>query len=51
MALEPGLKYDKKNYLMFGFEHFGKSTTNKYANNVLVFMLKGINRKWKQPYA
>lgn len=51
MALEPGLKYDKKNDILFDFEHFGKSVTNKYADHVLVFMLKGISRKWKQPYA
>jgi len=42
MALEPGLRYDKKNDLMFGFEHFGKTVTNKFADHVLVFMIKGV---------
>lgn len=51
MALEPGLKYDKKNDLMLGFENFGKTVTNKFADHVLVFMIKGVSKKWKQPYA
>lgn len=51
MSLEPGLKYDKKNDLMLGFEYFGNYVTDKFANHVLVFMLKGICKKWKQPIA
>lgn len=49
MSLEPGLKFNEKNDLMLGFENFGDIVTKHYTNHVLVFMLKGISKKWKQP--
>lgn len=51
MSLEPLLKYDKKNDLIPGFENFVDIFTKKYANHILVFVLKGISKTWKQPYA
>lgn len=51
MALNPGLKYDKKNDVIFGLNHNDISDDQKFADHVLVFMLRGIAKKWKQPYA
>lgn len=52
MALSPGLKYDKKNDMIFGFNHTDNTDKNKkFSDHVLVFMLRGIVKKWKQPYA
>lgn len=52
MALEPGLTYDKKHDIIFGFENYDKETTSaQFSDHVLVFMLRGINKKWKQPIA
>ncbi|KAE9523366.1 hypothetical protein AGLY_016314 [Aphis glycines] len=44
ISLEPGLKYDKKNDLMLGFEHFGNVVTDRFANHRYM-------QKWKQPFA
>jgi len=51
MALSPSLKYDKKNDMIFGLNHNGISDDQKFSDHVLVFMLRGIAKKWKQPYA
>lgn len=51
MALSPSLKYDKKNDMIFGLNHNDISNDQKFADHVLVFMLRGIAKKWKQPYA
>lgn len=53
MALEPGLTYDKTNDIIFGFENYDDfdSTTVHFSDHVLVFMLHGIKKKWKQPIA
>lgn len=36
---------------MLRFENFGNVVTERFEDHVLVFMLKGICKKWKQPYA
>jgi len=52
MAIDPSLTYSQKNDLIFGFENFGNNQKNcKFSEHVLVFLLRGINRKWKQPVA
>lgn len=47
MALRAGLKYD----MIFGLQKGENSQQIKFANHALVFMLRGIAKKWKQPYA
>lgn len=51
MALEPSLTYSKKDDFIFGFENFGNTKNCRFSDHVLVFLLRGINRKWKQPVA
>lgn len=53
MSLSAGLKYDKKHDMIFGLQKTEPNTTQqpKFSNHVLVFMLRGIVKKWKQPYA
>lgn len=51
MALDTGLTHDTKNDMIFGFDSFGKQLLLKIADHVLVFMLRGIRRKYKQPIA
>lgn len=47
MALDATLTYDKKSDSIFGFEE----NNLKFANHVLVFMLRGLRKKFKQPIA
>lgn len=52
MAIEPDLSYCKKEDTIYGFENFGGNEKHsRLCDHVLVFMLRGINRKWKQPIA
>lgn len=51
MAVGTGLTYDSKNDVIFGFNTFGKQSLPDIADHVLVFMIKGIRRKYKQPVA
>lgn len=37
--------------MIFGLNHNDISDDQKFADHVLVFMLRGIAKKWKQPYA
>lgn len=50
MALEAKLYFDKYNDCIFGFEDFGYNRKSlKFADHVLVFMVRGIKKKFKQP--
>ncbi|KAF2890394.1 hypothetical protein ILUMI_15779 [Ignelater luminosus] len=50
VALEPGLQYNRKLDMFEGFEDYGGSERKaSFADHALVFMLRGICRKWKQP--
>lgn len=51
MALSAGLRYDKKNDMILGLQKNQNNQTPKFADHALVFMLRGIAKKWKQPYA
>jgi len=53
MALEPATEYNIKEDLVYGFEHFGAGIERNpiLCDHVLVFMVRGIRRKWKQPIA
>jgi len=51
MALGTNIMYDKKNDFIFGFDSFGLQASPKIADHVLVFMIRGIRKKYKQPIA
>ncbi|CAI6352848.1 unnamed protein product [Macrosiphum euphorbiae] len=50
MPLSAGLKYGKKYDMVFGI-HKSENQAAKFEDHVIVFMLRGIIKKWKQPYA
>lgn len=50
MSLKSALSYDTSRDVIVGFEDYGHLGTGKeLANSALVFMVKGICSKWKQP--
>lgn len=49
MALTPHIDYDKKNYKITGLEDNGERVKTEIADHVLVFMIRGIVRNYKQP--
>lgn len=52
MSLSPRLLYDERKDRIEGFEDFGNNRrSNQIADHVLVFMIRGIRRKFKQPVA
>lgn len=51
MAIEPSLTYSKKDDEVIGFVSTGDGKKLIFADHVMVFMLRGITRKWKQPIA
>lgn len=51
MAIRQGVYLNKHNGNIEGMEDFGHlGRTNREATHALVFMLKGLNQRWKQPY-
>ncbi|KAK3918525.1 LOW QUALITY PROTEIN: Ubiquitin carboxyl-terminal hydrolase 36 [Frankliniella fusca] len=52
VSLKKGLYWNKKSKLIEGFEDYGlNGRTVGLATHALVFMVQGINRKFKQPVA
>jgi len=52
MSLKRKLVYNRERDCIEGFEDFGiLGTTQCIADHVLVFMLRGVSVKWKQPLA
>lgn len=54
MSISPALRYVKSNDSVVGFQDFGFREETKsvdVANLLLVFMLRGNYRSWKQPIA
>jgi hypothetical protein len=49
MAIDPHLAFNGKEFE--GFEDLGDTSTSTIADHAHVFMLRGINGKWKQPIA
>jgi hypothetical protein len=49
MAIKTALDYDSGRDVVDGFEDYGDSCSAKVASEALVFMVKGLCRKWKQP--
>lgn len=51
MAIGAGISYDKQNDEISGFVNNGYVTEKEYCDHVLVFMIRGIVKKYKQPLA
>ncbi|CAG9829804.1 unnamed protein product [Diabrotica balteata] len=53
ISIDPGLQYNKKEGAIYGFEDYGDYEYNRpiIADKALVFMARGIFKKWKQPIA
>lgn len=51
MLLQPHLDYDATKKRILGFEDFGRKRTARFADHVLVFMVRGIQSGWKLPLA
>lgn len=56
MSIKPRLLYDVAQDRVIGYQDYGKeipclSDTPKVATKALVFMIRGLNRNWKQPIA
>ncbi|CAB3259517.1 unnamed protein product [Arctia plantaginis] len=51
VALRPGLYYNTTDDEIIGFEDFGPQKTEKIADHALVFMIKSLKGKYKQPIA
>ena len=49
ISLKSGYHYNSKEDTISGVEDYGEERTKVGANSALVFMLRGIKRKWKQP--
>lgn len=52
MAIKSALVYNKGLDMIEGFENLGELGTTKYiADHALVYMVRGLYKKWKQPLA
>lgn len=51
MCLSSGLSYNSVTDEVDGFVHTGKSKNQNVADHALVFMIRGIRKKYKQPIA
>lgn len=53
MSIQPSVRYDIQNDSIIGFHDAGNCEDNNFlkeaANSMLVFMVKGVNKPWKQP--
>jgi hypothetical protein len=52
MSIRENVRFNQKSDCIEGFEDFGSlGRTFKIANHALVFMVRGLRQKWKQPVA
>ena len=50
MSIKEGLLYNAGRDIIEGFEDFGHIGQTRYiANHAIVFMIRGLASKWKQP--
>lgn len=49
ISVQPKLTYDSRKDIICGFEDWGNNRTQKIADHVLVFMLRGLHSGWKLP--
>ncbi len=51
ISLTPALSYNQKDDLIEGFQNTGSDRKAVFADHCMVFMLRGLHKKWKQPVA
>lgn len=51
MSVSPHVHYNVYTDDLVGFENYGNFKTPNFANHVLVFMVKGVRKNYKQPVA
>lgn len=51
MAIATGVSYDKQNDRLVGFVDDGSKVEKQFCDHALVFMVRGIFKKYKQPMA
>lgn len=51
MTVDAALTYIKKGDFIQGFEFLGETLTQNFADHAMVFMARGLRKKWKQPVA
>lgn len=51
MSLTPSLNYSKSDDSVVGFVNCGEGKRLEFADHAMVFMLRGVAEKWKQPVA
>lgn len=49
VSIQPNVTYDTRRDIICGFEDWGNNRTDKVADHVLVFMLRGLCTGWKMP--
>lgn len=49
MSLEPSVVYNEKEDLIEGFHDTSDERRKAFADHAMVFMARGIRKKWKQP--
>jgi hypothetical protein len=51
MSNRENFRFNQKLDCIEGFEDYGTERTCRIANHALLFMVRGLHRKWKQPVA
>lgn len=51
MSLMPHVSYDAQRDLILGFEDFGSKRTSKFADHILVFMIRTLKTGEKKPFS
>jgi len=52
MSIRENVRFNQKFNCIEGFENLGgKGRTCKFANHALLFIVRGLHQKWKQPLA
>ena len=51
MSIRENVRFNQKLDCIEGFEDYGTERTRRIANHALLFMVRGLHRKWKQPVA
>lgn len=51
ISLKEAIHYDQNSDRMLGLEDYGHTRGPGVANHALVFMIRGLTTKWKQPFA
>jgi len=51
MSIRENVRFNQKLDCIEGYEDYGTERTCHIANHALVFMVRGLHRKWKQPVA